>query len=205
MSRVGILGGTFDPIHLGHLITAENAFDAAGLDEVLLMPTGCSYFKEDQKVTPAWQRYEMTCLAAEGNPHFRATDLETKRPGNSYTAVTLQELKKLRPGDELFYIVGADTLVMMSMWKDPQVIFDSCTLLVETRQDEVADSGLEDEAEKLRHAYGARIVFLPARNIEISSTEIRKRVCEGRSIHYLVPDRVEQYIREHGLYQSTGR
>lgn len=200
MSRVGILGGTFDPIHLGHLITAENAFDAAGLDEVLLMPTGCSYFKEDQKVTPALQRYEMTCLAAEGNPHFRATDLETKRPGNSYTAVTLQEMKKLRPQDEFFYIVGADTLVMMSMWKDPQVIFDSCTLLVETRQDEVADSGLEDEAEKLRVAYGAKIVFLPARNIEISSTEIRTRVREGKSIRYLVPDRVEQYIREHGLY-----
>lgn len=200
MSRVGILGGTFDPIHLGHLITAENAFDAAGLDEILLIPTGCSYFKEDQKVTPALQRYEMTRLAAEGNSHLHVTDLETKRPGNSYTAVTLQELHQLRPQDELFYIVGADTLVMMSMWKDPQTIFEACTLLVETRQDEVTDASLEDEAEKLRAAYGARIVFLPARSIEISSTEIRARVREGRSIHYLVPDCVEQYIREHKLY-----
>lgn len=200
MSRVGILGGTFDPIHLGHLITAENAFDAAGLDEVILIPTGCSYFKEDQKVTPALQRYEMTCLAAEGNSHLRVTDLETKRPGNSYTAVTLQELQQLRPQDEFFYIVGADTLVMMSMWKDPQAIFDACTLLVETRQDEVTDAGLEDEARKLRVSYGARIVFLPARSIEISSTEIRARVREGKSVRYLVPDRVEKYIREHELY-----
>ena len=202
MKRVGILGGTFDPIHLGHLITAENAFDFAGLDEILLIPTGCSYFKEDQKVTSAVQRYEMTCLAAEGNPHFHVTDMETKRPGNSYTAVTLRELKALRPEDQFYYIVGADTLVMMSMWKDPGAIFDACTILVETRQDEVGSEGLAEEAEKLRTAYGADIVFLPSRQIDISSTEIRERVSGGKSIRYLVPDSVEQYIRREGLYLS---
>lgn len=202
MKRVGILGGTFDPIHLGHLITAENAFDFAGLDEILLIPTGCSYFKEDQKVTPAVQRYEMTCLAAEGNPHFHVTDMETKRPGNSYTAVTLRELKALRPEDQFYYIVGADTLVMMSMWKDPGAIFGACTILVETRQDEVGSEGLAEEAEKLRRTYGADIVFLPSRQIDLSSTEIRERVRTGKSIRYLVPDRVEQYIRREGLYLS---
>lgn len=201
MKKTGILGGTFDPIHLGHLITAENAWEAAGLDEVLLVPTGCSYFKADQKVTSAGQRYEMTVLAAAGNPHLRVSDIEVRRPGNSYTAETLSELKRQNPEDQLYYIVGADTLVMMSMWKDPQLIFDSCTLLVETRQDEVGSAGLLEEAEKLREKYGAEIRMLPSRSIEISSTEIRKRVRMGQSIHYLVPDPVEAYIQEHGLYR----
>lgn len=201
MKKTGILGGTFDPIHLGHLITAENAWEAAGLDEVLLVPTGCSYFKADQKVTPAGQRYEMTALAAADNPHLRVSDIEVRRPGNSYTAETLSELKRQNPEDRLYYIVGADTLVMMSMWKNPQLIFDSCTLLVETRQDEVGSAGLLEEAEKLRENYGAEIMMLPSRSIEISSTEIRKRVRMGQSIHYLVPDPVEAYIQEHGLYR----
>lgn len=201
MKKTGILGGTFDPIHLGHLITAENAWEAAGLDEVLLVPTGCSYFKADQKVTPAGQRYEMAALAAAGNPHLRVSDIEVRRPGNSYTAETLSELKRQNPEDQLYYIVGADTLVMMSMWKNPQLIFDSCTLLVETRQDEVGSAGLLEEADKLREKYGAEIMMLPSRSIEISSTEIRKRVRMGQSIHYLVPDPVEAYIQEHGLYR----
>ena len=121
--KTGILGGTFDPIHLGHLILAEEAYDAAGLDRVLLVPTGCSYFKEDQKVTDAKTRYEMTLLAAEGTEHLQVSDMETNRPGNSYTAVTLRKLREQYPEDELCCIVGADTLVMMSLWKDPETIF----------------------------------------------------------------------------------
>lgn len=198
--KLGILGGTFDPIHLGHLITAETALDAAGLDEVLLVPTGCSYFKADQKVTPARLRYEMTCAAAAGNPRLTVTDLETKRPGNSYTAVTLRELHEQYPEDALYYIVGADTLVMMSLWKEPQTIFDLCTVLVMARSDEVSREGLADEAEQLQAAFGARIVVLPQKNVEISSTEIRMRVRKGQSIRYLVPPAAEMIIRDHGLY-----
>ncbi len=198
--KIGILGGTFDPIHNGHLIAAENARDGAGLDEVLLVPTGCSYFKEDQKVTPPQLRYEMTCLAAQSNPFLRVSDLETRRPGNSYTAETLKELHELQPEDDLYYIVGADTLVLMSLWKDPQVIFDSCTVLVETRGDEVSGAGLQSEMDRLKEQFQARIQLLPARNIEISSTEIRSRIREGRSVRYLIPEAVEDYIRSHGLY-----
>ena len=198
--RTGILGGTFDPIHLGHLITAENALDGAGLDRVILMPTGCSYFKEDQKVTAPKLRYEMTRLAAGDNPRLVVSDMETTRPGNSYTADTLRELRETYPGDELYYIVGADTLVLMSLWRAPEEIFSLCHVLVETRPDEIAGKGLLEEIEALRDKYGANITILPARNIAISSTEIRSRVRDGLSIRYLVPAAVENFIREQGLY-----
>lgn len=198
--RTGILGGTFDPIHLGHLITAENALDGAGLDRVILMPTGCSYFKEDQKVTAPQLRYEMTRLAAGDNPRLVVSDMETTRPGNSYTADTLRELRETYPDDELYYIVGADTLVLMSLWRAPEEIFSLCHVLVETRPDEIAGKGLLEEIEALRDKYGADITILPARNIAISSTEIRSRVRDGLSIRYLVPAAVENFIREQGLY-----
>lgn len=198
--RIGILGGTFDPIHLGHLITAENALDGAGLDRVILIPTGCSYFKEDQKVTAPQLRYEMTRLAAGDNPRLVVSDVETTRPGNSYTADTLRELRAIYPDDELYYIVGADTLVLMSLWRAPEVIFSLCHVLVETRPDEIAGKGLLEEIEALRDKYGADITILPARNIAISSTEIRSRVRAGESIRYLVPAAVENFIREQGLY-----
>ncbi len=198
--RIGILGGTFDPIHLGHLITAENALDGAGLDRVILIPTGCSYFKEDQKVTAPQLRYEMTRLAAGDNPRLVVSDMETTRPGNSYTADTLRELRAIYPDDELYYIVGADTLVLMSLWRAPEVIFSLCHVLVETRPDEIAGKGLLEEIEALRDKYGADITILPARNVAISSTEIRSRVRAGESIRYLVPAAVENFIREQGLY-----
>ncbi len=200
--KTGILGGTFDPIHLGHLITAENALDGAGLDRVILMPTGCSYFKEDQKVTPPQQRYEMTRLAAMDNPRLTVSDMETTRPGNSYTADTLRELRALYPEDELYYIVGADTLVLMSLWRAPEEIFSLCHVLVETRPDEIAGRGLSEEIEALRQKYNADITVLPARNIAVSSTEIRSRVRDGQSIRYLVPAAVEKFIREQGLYRQ---
>ena len=204
MKKTGIMGGTFDPIHLGHLITAENAKDALGLDQVLFVPTGCSYFKKDQAVTPSDLRYEMTRLAVMENPSFEASDMEIKRAGNSYTAETLQQLRRERPKEELYFIVGSDTLVLMSLWKDPQVIFDSCIVLVETRENAVSDEGLRGEIRALKDRFHANIQMIPRRNIEISSTEIRDRVQRGASIRYLVPPAVEDFIYRHGLYVMPG-
>lgn len=198
--RTGILGGTFDPVHLGHLILAETAQEAAGLDRVLLIPTGCSYFKRDRDVTDPAIRLEMTRLAAEGNPHLEVSDVESKRPGNSYTCETLEELHRLYPEDTLFFIIGADTLFMMPLWKDPQRIFDLADILVETREDEIPEEKLKAQILLMEQQYQARIHPLPVRNIEISSTEIRERVRDGRSIRYLVPQAVEDKIREQGLY-----
>lgn len=199
--KIGVLGGTFDPIHTGHLILAETAYDAAGLDRMILMPTGRSYFKDGQNVTDPQTRFYMTRLAAEGTDHFEASDIETNRPGRTYTAETLEAMHQMYPDDELYYIVGADTLVQMHSWWRPERVFALATILVAARSDETDGAALEAARDQLVSDYDARIQFLPVRNIEISSTDIRERVAAGRSIHYLVPDAVEQYILEHDMYR----
>ncbi|MDD6716166.1 MAG: nicotinate-nucleotide adenylyltransferase [Firmicutes bacterium] len=198
--KTGILGGTFDPIHTGHLLLAEAAYEAAGLDRVILLPTGRSYFKDGTGVTDAQKRLAMVRIAARGNRHLEVLDIEVRRPGKTYTSDTLQELTKRFPEDELFYIIGADTLPQMEHWYQPQIVFQLARILVETRSDEAGSDEVELSARRLREKYGADIRMLPVRNIEISSTEIRSRVREGRSIRYLVPREVEDYIEEQGLY-----
>lgn len=200
--KVGLLGGTFDPIHLGHLIIAESAYDAQGLDRVVLIPSGHSYFKDHKakKVLDAQVRLEMTRLAAEGNPHFSVSDIEVRRPGNSYTAETLEELNAAHPDTQYFYIIGADTVMSIETWYRPQDIFSSCVLLAAFRADEVPAGEFYDKIADLKERFGADIRPLPVLNIGISSTEVRERVESGHSIHYLVPDAVERYIMEQGLY-----
>lgn len=199
--KTGILGGTFDPIHLGHLIMAEEAYEAAGLDRVILMPTGHSYFKENRKVAPPEVRLALCRAAAADNPHLVVSDLETRRSGDTYTVTTLRELTDLYPEDQFFYIVGADTLVQMRLWVEPAEIFRRAVILVAAREDETASDTLTDEIRELKAQYQADIRPLPVRNIEISSTDVRERVQAGRSIRYLVPPAVEEEINRRGLYQ----
>lgn len=203
LRRVGILGGTFDPIHTAHLIIAEAAYDAFRLDEVLLMPSGHSYLKDNraQKVLPPQIRFQMVCEAAAENPHFTASDFEIKRPGNTYTCDTLRELKKLHPQNHYYFIVGADSVVSILTWKNPEEIFSSCTLLAALREDGVPTQKFLQEVDHLRSEYGADIHTLEIPAIGISSTDIRSRVKNGRTIHYLVPNGVERYIIETGIYR----
>lgn len=201
--RVGILGGTFDPIHMAHLIIAEAAYDAFDLDEVLLMPSGHSYFKDEreQKVLPPEIRYAMTCEAAADNPHFTASDFEIHRPGNTYTCDTLRELRAQHPRNHYFFIVGADTVRSILTWRNPEQIFADCTLLAAVREDGVPTEAFLKEVERLRKDYGADIHVLEIPAIGISSTDIRNRIKNGRTVHYLVPERVERYIMETGIYK----
>ena len=201
--RVGILGGTFDPIHMAHLIIAEAAYDAFDLDEVLLMPSGHSYFKDEreQKVLPPEIRYAMTCEAAADNPHFTASDFEIHRPGNTYTCDTLRELRTQHPENHYFFIVGADTVLSILTWKNPEQIFADCTLLAAIREDGIPTEAFLKEVERLRKDYGADIHVLEIPAIGISSTDIRNRIKNGRTVHYLVPERVERYIIEKGIYK----
>lgn len=201
--RVGILGGTFDPIHMAHLIIAEAAYDAFDLDEVLLMPSGHSYFKDEreQKVLPPEIRYAMTCEAAADNPHFTASDFEIHRPGNTYTCDTLRELRRQHPENHYFFIVGADTVLSILTWKNPEQIFADCTLLAAIREDGIPTEAFLKEVERLRKDYGADIHVLEIPAIGISSTDIRNRIKNGRTVHYLVPERVERYIIEKGIYK----
>lgn len=201
--KVGILGGTFDPIHTAHLIIAEAAYDAFGLDEVLLMPSGHSYFKDQrsQKVLPPEVRYEMVCEAAADNPHFTPSDFEIHREGNTYTCDTLRGLREQNPENHYYFIVGADSIRDILTWRNPESIFADCTLLAALREDGIPTAEFLKAVEHLRTQYGADIYTLEIPAIGISSTDIRNRVKNGRTIHYLVPERVERYIIETGIYR----
>ena len=201
--RIGLLGGTFDPIHIGHLIIAEQARDQYQLDRVLLIPSGHSYFKDhrSKKVQPAQVRLEMTKIAAGSYKPFEVSDIEVNRPGNTYSFETLEELKALNPESELFFIVGADTICSMRTWREPQRIFDVCTVLAAMREDQVDPEEFQRETQALEKDFGARIYPVSIPNIGISSTQIRERAASGKSIHYLVPDALESYIIETGIYK----
>ena len=200
--RLGILAGTFDPIHYGHLIIAEQARDQFDLDKVLLIPSGHSYFKDNrkQKVLPPQTRLEMTRIAVDGYEPFEVSDIEVTRPGNTYSFETLEALAGQYPEAELFFIVGADTICSMDTWKEPARIFSACTVLAAMREDQVDPESFQTARKVLEEKYGAVIRTVSIPNIGISSTDIRERVGLKKSIHYLVPYTLERYIIENGIY-----
>lgn len=199
VKKVGILGGTFNPIHIGHLILAETARSTFELDEVLLMPSGCSYMKNQDEIEDAGTRTEMVRLAAAGNPFFHVSEIEVNREGNTYTYETLEHLCAGNADTVYYYIIGADTLYMMEKWRYPEKIFQNTVILAAVR-DGMSIAQLEEQVKMLEQKFGARICLLPAGDISISSTMIREKVKEGKSIRYLVPDSVMDYIYEHNMY-----
>lgn len=198
--RIGILGGTFNPIHYGHLIIAEQAYDQFALDKVLIMPSGVSYLKKDQKIPEGSVRLRMASLAVEDNPCFEVCDMEIKRGGNTYTADTIEELKRNDPESEFFFITGADTLHDMGFWMYPERIFSGCTVLVAVRNNETPDD-LKSDIDSYRERYCAKIELLRTSDIEISSSMIREYVSEGRSVRYYLPEKVRSFILENKLYE----
>lgn len=200
MKRIGILGGTFNPIHIGHLILAERAREEYSLDEVMIMPSGVSYLKADENVLDADTRMKMAVLAARGNPYFSVCDMEIRRAGNSYTSDTLKILRAENPEYEYYYIIGADTLYSMDSWKAPADIFSSCHILAAVRNNSSIDE-LNKKIREYKEKYNASIDILSTTDIDISSRMIRGLVHDGHSIRYYVPDEVNNYIMEHGLYK----
>ena len=199
MRKIGILGGTFNPIHWGHLLLAEWARDALGLDEVWFIPTGHSYMKADNDVLPGEERFQMVRLALEDNRFFRCLDTEIRRQGCSYSYETLEQLKREHPECDFYFIVGADCLFAIEGWKYPERIFQSCTL-VAVVQDKTPWDEMEDKRADLERKFGCKIFLMPFASLSVSSTEIRQRIGERKSVRYLVPDRVLQYIGEKGFY-----
>ncbi len=199
MKKVGILGGTFNPIHMAHLILAETALEMAGLDEVLFIPTGCSYMKDSDEILPAKERIRMTGMAIEDNPNFALSTIETEREGDSYTCDTILELKKRYPEQEYYLILGADSLFMMEQWKDPETIFKNCTILVAVRGDKKMDA-VEEKAAELKEKYGANITLLTMDPVEISSSLVREKIAAGKSVRYMLPEKVREYILKNKLY-----
>ena len=203
--KKGILGGTFDPIHNGHLYLAENAYREFGLDLVFLMPANVPYFKTvTGHVTDASLRLEMTKLAAGEKPFLRVSDFELMREGNTYTAVTLESLKALHPEDELYFIMGADSLYKIEKWYKPEIIFSNAVILCAGRRDDAAEISLDEKITQLKEKFSESkpdIRKMSCGNIDISSTMIREMISKGEDISSMVPRSVEKYILKKGLYR----
>ncbi|HEY8552477.1 MAG TPA: nicotinate-nucleotide adenylyltransferase [Thermaerobacter sp.] len=200
--QLGVLGGTFDPIHIGHLVAAEAARTHFGLDRVLFVPAGRPPHKDPAAVTEAEHRYRMTVLATAGNPHFYTTRLELDREGPSYTIDTLRQLSAMAgPRATVYFIAGADSVVTLPSWRGGLSLLDVCRLIVVTRPG-LPGAALQRFLDALPAARRSRVHVLPIPEIGISSTELRERVAAGRSIRYLVPAAVEDYVYKYGLYRS---
>lgn len=200
--RVGIMGGTFNPIHIGHLIIAEAAYEAYDLDEVLFVPSGVSYMKDQSEILDAKKRVHMTGLAIEDNPHFALSTIEIDRDGNSYSYETLETLRKQNPNTEYFFLVGSDTLFALETWKHPEILLPSCTILVAVRNG-VPMEKMQEHAKYLEEKFGGSIQLLTTPNIEISATDIRNRIATNRNVKYFVPDSVLQFIEKNSLYKNN--
>lgn len=193
--RLGVMGGTFDPIHHGHLVAASEVHSLFELDEVIFVPTGTQPFKADRDVTEAEHRYLMTVVATAPNPVFSVSRMEIDRPGITYTIDTLRDLNEQYPHADLYFITGADALSQILAWKDHEELFSLAHFIGVTRPGHVLDdTGLPKS--------GVSLVEVPA--MAISSTDCRHRVGHDKPVWYLVPDGVVQYIRKYRLYQSEG-
>ena len=198
--KTGIMGGTFNPIHIGHLLLAETALSAEKLDNVLFIPSGQSYMKKKQEVLPAVLRLKMVELAIADNPDFIVSDMEIKRAGNTYTCDTLAQLRLEQPETDFFFLMGADCLFSIETWKCPEEIFASCTVLAAVRNG--TDSALmQEKCNHLADKYHADIRLLPFPETAISSTDIRQLTKEGRSVRYMVPETVRLFIQDNKLYK----
>ncbi|MEK7817539.1 MAG: nicotinate-nucleotide adenylyltransferase [Actinomycetota bacterium] len=197
--RLAIMGGTFNPIHIGHLVCAEEAVAQYGLEQVLFMPTGFPPHKEIQGGANAEHRYLMAAIATAANPRFEVSRYEIEKKQICYTVDTVRHFREKMPAVELFFITGADSVLEILEWKDPSELLEMATLIASTRSGYPLD--------KLSKATGRflkenRVAVMEVPAIGVSSSMIRERVACGRSIKYLVPEGVEQFINKEGLYRS---
>jgi nicotinate-nucleotide adenylyltransferase len=195
--RLGVMGGTFDPVHNGHLTTAEEALVQFDLDQVLFVPTGRPWMKEGEDVSPAEHRYLMTVIATASNPRFGVSRIEIDRKGRTYTVDTLRALAERERDAELFFITGADAMLeILHYWKDPNEILELAHFIAATRPGyDIAPF----EAEASTSDPRVSVMTIPA--LAISSTDIRRRVRDGRPIRYLVPEGVKSYVEKTRLYR----
>ncbi|WP_144939327.1 nicotinate-nucleotide adenylyltransferase [Paenibacillus sp. 32O-W] len=193
---IGIMGGTFDPIHTGHLVAAETALEEAGLDEVWFMPANIPPHKPNTPLASPDQRLEMVRLAIDSHPSYRAVDVELTRGGTSYTYDTVTRLQQLYPDHRFHYIIGADMVMYLPKWHQIEKLSEMVTFLG------VGRPGFDIDLEALPSHLRSRIKLMTMPAMEISSTDIRERIRNGRSIRYRVPDSVRLYIERSGIYGS---
>lgn len=203
--RIGIMGGTFNPIHYGHLVTGEEALYQFHLDKIIFMPSGMPPHKADREIISTEERYIMTVIATAANPNFSVSRFEVEREGPSYTIETLKAMRAAYPESEMFFITGADAVLELLTWREPEKLFNYGRFIAATRPGfdirkvqrvgkfRVAKSGSGEEAE-------IYVMEIPA--LSVSSTEIRQRIREGKPVRYLIPDGVLEYIIQRELYRG---
>jgi nicotinate-nucleotide adenylyltransferase len=200
--RLGIFGGTFDPVHLGHLLLAENCRETCGLERVVFVPCARSPHKQDRQPTSGAARLEMLRLAIGGNDDFEASDLELQRGGISYSVDTVAAIRQANDDTELYFLLGADSLAQFHLWKQPERICELATLLVIMRPGTEKPRIATELFARLPDG-GLRMMNCAAPLIDISSSDIRARVAAGKSIRYRTPRAVEEYIRANRLYRNS--
>ncbi|HIY01380.1 MAG TPA: nicotinate-nucleotide adenylyltransferase [Candidatus Blautia faecipullorum] len=202
--KIGIMGGTFDPIHVGHLILGEKAHEQLGLDKVWFMPSGNPPHKRNREGRASdEQRVEMVKRAISGNPHFELSLIEMNENGYTYTYRTLETLKQQNPDTDYYFIIGADSLYNFATWKEPARICGACTIVAASRNHIPAHS-LDQQMTYLSQQYKGCFIRLDTMNIDVSSQDLRRWLKEGRSLRYYVPDDVIAYIRNNHIYMTGG-
>ena len=201
--KVGLMGGTFDPIHIGHLLVAEEARLCLEFDEVLFIPTGNPWMKAGTPLSPAHHRLNMVRLAVASNPFFHASSIEIDRPGPTYTVDTLAQLREGGDNEDSFYfIVGVDSLSGLRRWKEPERVLDLCTMVVVPRPGH--PTGDMSFLESICLSESEKVLTLNGPLVDVSGTDIRSRVAMGQSVRYQVPEEVESYMARCDLYRESG-
>ena len=198
--RLGLYGGTFDPVHYGHLILAEQCREQCDLDEVWFIPSYQSPHKLGLAVTDGKARVEMLRLALAGHPRLSVSEVELRREGTSFTVDTLQQLHDEEPSRELFWLIGGDSLNDLPTWREPQRIAELATIVAVNRGDRPLPDAASLEA-RLGAAIAARVRMVEMPGIDLSATDLRRRAREGRSLRFMTPRAVEVYIADQGLYR----
>lgn len=203
MANIGIMGGTFDPIHNGHLLLGRQAYEEYGLDEIWFMPSGIPPHKKDHPVTRVEDRCRMVQLAIEDTPYFQLSEFEVKRNGNTYTAETLRLLQEEYSQHGFYFIIGADSLYQIEKWYHPREVMSQTTLLVAGREYPEAPCSLDEQISYLMERYPADIRRLHCEEVDIASSDLREMIAADKKVYKYIPKAVEDYIRDHGLYQQS--
>lgn len=198
-NKIGIMGGTFDPPHLGHLLSAEYTAAELELERVIFIPTGLKAYKSADNAASAADRYAMTAAATAANEKFDISDIEIRNTGINYTGDTLEKLHGIYPGTHFYFIVGADSLDYMDEWHEPEKLFRLCTVAAVGRPG-FDKTRIFDKVESLKRRFNADIRYIEMPQIDISSSEIKNRIKAGKSVRYMVPGCVEEYIKRERLY-----